>query len=133
MSQWLQKVHHHYLSRGNLLKKTKEMALSSVILCVSHMKKVNFALKSKLQRKRCYLSQLWMPQPNIMFVFLQVLKSVLDPTVKVKENLQMEVSSALANVFFCIFIYTHSCYSYDSNLNWYQRHAPKVWYLLMYL
>jgi hypothetical protein len=40
-----------------------------------------------------------------MFVFLQVLKSVLDPTVKVKENLQMEVSSALANVFF-VFLFT---------------------------
>ena len=54
-----------------------------------------------------------MPQQNIMFVFLQVPKLVLDPTVKVKGNLPMKVSVLFAlrrNAIFIsmIFIYIFS-------------------------
>ena len=50
-SESQQKARRRYLSDGSLLKKTKEMARSLIILCVSHMKKIILALKHILQRK----------------------------------------------------------------------------------
>jgi hypothetical protein len=58
MSKSLQKVHLHYLSHGKSLKKTKEMALLSVILYVSHMKKENPVLMKLRQSERRWSSQI---------------------------------------------------------------------------
>ena len=52
-----------------------------------------------------------------MFVFLQVLKLVVETTVKVKGNVPMEVSSSLTCNFDSFGIFPF--------INWNQRNAPK--------
>jgi hypothetical protein len=69
------------------------MASLSVIERVFHIQKIVLAFKYSLQVKDSGSSEIWIHQQNIMFVSLQVLKLVMETSVKVKDILRMEVST----------------------------------------
>jgi hypothetical protein len=71
------------------------MVLLSVIQLVFRTQKMGRAFKHLLQVKGSGLSEILMNQQNIMFVFLQVLKLVMETSVKIKDFSRMEVSTCI--------------------------------------
>ena len=68
------------------------MASLSVVQHVFHAQKMGLVSRHLTQVKESGSSKIWMHQQNIIFVFLPVLKLVMETTVKVKNFSRMQVS-----------------------------------------